>query len=418
MSGVFGHLERMLALRYIRSRRSEGFISVIAWFSLLGISLGVATLIIVMSVMNGFRAELVGRILGLNGHLVVYSNGPQGIPKFDTLAGRIGGIPGIMAVTPQIEGQVMASHEGFASGAVVRGVRWEDLAARKPLWDVLDAASIEGIKKKESILIGHELARSLGVRAGDTLSLLSPYGKKTAFGTIPERRRFRVAGVFNVGMHEYDKAFIFMPLDDAQSFFAMNNTVTALEIYARDADQTEPISTNLSQTIGTDMRVFDWRQRNKNFLTALNVERNVMFIILSLIILVAAFNIISSMIMLVRSKNNDIAVLRAMGATKGSIMRVFMMTGSSIGLIGTVIGTLLGLGFCWNIDSIKNIVESLTGTELFAAEIYFLSTLPAKVDPNEEINVILMAITLSFLSSVYPAWRASRIAPAEALRYG
>ncbi|MBL6782734.1 MAG: lipoprotein-releasing ABC transporter permease subunit [Alphaproteobacteria bacterium] len=418
MSGVFGHLERMLALRYIRSRRSEGFISVIAWFSLLGISLGVATLIIVMSVMNGFRAELVGRILGLNGHLVIYSSGPQGIPQFDTLAGRIGGIPGIMAVTPQIEGQVMASHDGFASGAVVRGVRWEDLAARKPLWDVLDAASIEGIKKKESILIGYELARTLGVKTGDTLSLLSPYGKKTAFGTIPERRRFEVAGIFNVGMHEYDKAFIFMPLDDAQSFFAMNNTVTALEIYAHDADQLEPISMNLNQTIGQNMRVYDWRQRNKSFLTALNVERNVMFIILSLIILVAAFNIISSMIMLVRSKNNDIAVLRAMGATKGSIMRVFMMTGSSIGLVGTVIGTLLGLGFCWNIDSIKNIVESLTGTELFAAEIYFLSTLPAKVDPNEVINVIIMAITLSFLSSVYPAWRASRIAPAEALRYG
>ncbi len=418
MSGAFGHLERMLALRYIRSRRSEGFISVIAWFSLLGITLGVATLIIVMSVMNGFRAELVGRILGLNGHLVVYANGPEGIQQFDTLAGRIAGIPGIMAVTPQIEGQVMASNKGYASGAVVRGVRWEDLAARKPLWDALDVASIEGIKKKESILIGHELARSLGVKAGDSLSLLSPYGKKTAFGTIPERRRFAVAGVFDVGMHEYDKAFIFMPLADAQSFFAMNNSVTALEIYARDADMTTMINTNLSQTIGSDMRVYDWRERNKSFLTALNVERNVMFIILSLIILVAAFNIISSMIMLVRSKNNDIAVLRAMGATKGCVMRVFMMTGSSIGLVGTVIGTLLGLGFCWNIDSIKNVVERLTGTELFAAEIYFLSTLPAKVDPYEVLNVILMAIMLSFLSSIYPAWRASRIAPAEALRYG
>jgi lipoprotein-releasing system permease protein len=312
----------------------------------------------------------------------------------------------------------MASNKGYAAGAVVRGVRWEDLAARKPLWDALDAASIEGIKKKESILIGHELARSLGVKAGDSLSLLSPYGKKTAFGTIPERRRFVVAGVFDVGMHEYDKAFIFMPLADAQSFFAMNNSVTALEIYARDADMTTMINTNLSQTIGSDMRVYDWRERNKSFLTALNVERNVMFIILSLIILVAAFNIISSMIMLVRSKNNDIAVLRAMGATKGSVMRVFMMTGSSIGLVGTVIGTLLGLGFCWNIDSIKNVVERLTGTELFAAEIYFLSTLPAKVDPYEVLNVILMAIMLSFLSSIYPAWRASRIAPAEALRYG
>jgi lipoprotein-releasing system permease protein len=418
MSGVFSHFERMLALRYIRSRRSEGFISVIAWFSLLGISLGVATLIIVMSVMNGFRDELVGRILGLNGHLVIYSDGQQGIEQYDTLAGRIAGIPGILAVTPQIEGQVMATANSYASGAVVRGVRWEDLAARQPLWDALDEASIEGIKKGQAVLIGHELARTLGVKTGDSLSLLSPRGKTTPFGTIPERRSFNIAGVFDVGMHEYDKAFIFMPLDDAQSFFAMDNRVTALEIYAHDVNSTDIIRQNIDQTTGKGLRVFDWRQRNKGFLNALNVERNVMFIILSLIILVAAFNIISSMIMLVRSKNNDIAVLRAMGATKGSIMRVFMMTGSSIGLIGTVVGTLLGLTFCWNIDTIKNALESLTGTELFAAEIYFLSTLPAKVDPHEVINVIIMAIVLSFLSSVYPAWRASRIAPAEALRYG
>jgi len=418
MGGVFSHFERMLALRYIRSRRSEGFISVIAWFSLLGISLGVATLIIVMSVMNGFRDELVGRILGLNGHLVIYSDGQQGIEQYDTLAGRIAGIPGILAVTPQIEGQVMATANSYASGAVVRGVRWEDLAARQPLWDALDEASIEGIKKGKAVLIGHELARTLGVKTGDSLSLLSPRGKTTPFGTIPERRSFNIAGVFDVGMHEYDKAFIFMPLDDAQSFFAMDNRVTALEIYARDVNSTDIIRQNIDQTTGKGLRVFDWRQRNKGFLNALNVERNVMFIILSLIILVAAFNIISSMIMLVRSKNNDIAVLRSMGATKGSIMRVFMMTGSSIGLIGTVVGTLLGLTFCWNIDTIKNALESLTGTELFAAEIYFLSTLPAKVDPHEVINVIIMAIVLSFLSSVYPAWRASRIAPAEALRYG
>jgi len=418
MGGVFSHFERMLALRYIRSRRSEGFISVIAWFSLLGISLGVATLIIVMSVMNGFRYELVGRILGLNGHLVIYSDGQQGIEQYDTLAGRIAGIPGILAVTPQIEGQVMATANSYASGAVVRGVRWEDLAARRPLWDVLDEASIEGLKKGQAVLIGHELARTLGVKSGDSLSLLSPRGKTTPFGTIPERRSFQIAGVFDVGMHEYDKAFIFMPLDDAQSFFAMDNRVTALEIYARDVNSTDIIRQNIDQTTGKGLRVFDWRQRNKGFLNALNVERNVMFIILSLIILVAAFNIISSMIMLVRSKNNDIAVLRAMGATKGSIMRVFMMTGSSIGLIGTVVGTLLGLTFCWNIDTIKNALESLTGTELFAAEIYFLSTLPAKVDPHEVINVIIMAIVLSFLSSVYPAWRASRIAPAETWRYG
>ena len=255
MGGVFSHFERMLALRYIRSRRSEGFISVIAWFSLLGISLGVATLIIVMSVMNGFRDELVGRILGLNGHLVIYSDGQQGIEQYDTLAGRIAGIPGILAVTPQIEGQVMATANSYASGAVVRGVRWEDLAARRPLWDVLDEASIEGLKKGQAVLIGHELARTLGVKSGDSLSLLSPRGKTTPFGTIPERRSFQIAGVFDVGMHEYDKAFIFMPLDDAQSFFAMDNRVTALEIYARDVNSTDIIRQNIDQTTGKGLRV-------------------------------------------------------------------------------------------------------------------------------------------------------------------
>ena len=417
MGGVFGHFERLLALRYMRSRRAEGFISVIAWFSLLGISLGVATLIIVMSVMNGFREELVGRILGLNGHLVIYSNGPQGIAEYDQLTGRIGGFPGIVAVTPQIEGQVMAGANGFAAGAVVRGVRWEDLAARKPLWDSLNEPSIERFKQGEAVLIGYELARSLGVKAGDNLSLLSPHGKVTPFGTIPERRVFIIAGLFHVGMHEYDKAFIFMPLADAQSFFDMDRRVTALEIYARATDGTGVIRENIHQTIGQGLRVYDWRERNKGFLNALIVERNVMFMILSLIILVAGFNIVSSMIMLVRSKNNDIAVLRAMGATKGSILRIFMMTGSSIGLIGTVFGALLGLGFCWNINGIKGVLESLLGTELFAAEVYFLSTLPARVDPQEVTNVIIMALLLSFLSSVYPAWRASRVAPAEALRY-
>ena len=311
----------------------------------------------------------------------------------------------------------MAGANGYASGAVVRGVRWEDLAARKPLWDSLNDSSIESFKKGEAVLIGHELARSLGVKAGDNLSLLSPHGKVTPFGTIPERRAFIIAGLFHVGMHEYDKAFIFMPLADAQSFFDMDRRVTALEIYARATDGTGVIRENIHQTIGQGLRVYDWRERNKGFLNALIVERNVMFMILSLIILVAGFNIISSMIMLVRSKNNDIAVLRAMGATKGSILRIFMMTGSSIGLIGTVFGALLGLGFCWNINGIKEMLESLLGTELFAAEVYFLSTLPARVDPQEVTNVIIMALLLSFLSSVYPAWRASRVAPAEALRY-
>ena len=414
---IFTPVERMLAMRYMRSRRSEGFISVIAWFSLIGISLGVATLIIVMSVMNGFRVELVGRILGLNGHVAVYSQSGRGIADFDPLSVRIAGIPGVIAVTPQIEGQVMAASQGLTSGAVIRGVRWADLAARKPLWQALDEKAIQNFKTGEQVLMGHRLAQTLGVKAGDTITLVGARGRTTPFGTLPQRRSYKIGGIFDVGMFEYDKAFIFMPLEAAQSFFGSDDRVTALEIYASSLNFTDAMRQNIMQTVPPTVRVNDWRDRNRSFLNALAVERNVMFLILTLIILVAVFNIISSMIMLVRSKNNDIAVLRAMGATGGGVMRVFFMTGASIGVVGTVIGTLLGLGFCWNIDGIKSLIESLTGSELFAAEIYFLSTLPAEVNPNEVFMVIGMALGLSFLASVYPAWRASRIAPAEALRY-
>jgi lipoprotein-releasing system permease protein len=270
----------------------------------------------------------------------------------------------------------------------------------------------------KQILIGHRLALSLNVIPGDTLSLIGARGPSTPFGTLPQRRSYKVAGLFDVGMFEYDKAFIFMPLEDAQEFFGQSGRVTGLEIYTSDLRVTDKVRVNVAQTITESMQVNDWRDRNRSFINALAVERNVMFLILTLIILVAAFNIISSMIMLVRSKNNDIAVLRAMGATGGAVLRVFFMTGASIGVVGTTLGTVMGLGFCWNIDAIKGVLESLTGTELFAAEIYFLSTLPALVDPLNVLMIIIMAMALSFLASIYPAWRASKIAPAEALRYG
>jgi lipoprotein-releasing system permease protein len=414
---IFTPVERMLAMRYMRSRRSEGFISVISWFSLIGIALGVATLIIVMSVMNGFRTELVGRILGLNGHVAIYSETGIGISDFDPLAVRIANIPGVVAVTPQIEGQVMVANRGNTRGAVIRGVRWADLAARKPLWQSLDDAAIQNFKTGEQVLMGHRMAQALGVNIGDSITLVGARGRTTPFGTLPQRRTYSVGGLFDVGMFEYDSGFIFMPLEAAQAFFGIDERVTALEIYGGHLNLTEALRTNIQQTVPPTVRVNDWRDRNRSFLNALAVERNVMFLILTLIILVAAFNIISSMIMLVRSKNNDIAVLRAMGATGGGVMRVFFMTGASIGVVGTVIGTLLGLGFCWNIDGIRGLIESMTGSELFAAEIYYLTTLPAEVDPNEVFTVITMALGLSFLASVYPAWRASCIAPAEALRY-
>lgn len=409
-------VEQMLAYRYVRSRRAEGFISVIAWFSLLGITLGVATLIIVMSVMNGFRAELISRILGLNGHLGVYSQSGN-ITDYNKVALTISELPGVLAATPQIEGQVMASTAQRSYGAVIRGVAWSDLAARKPLWNSLDEKALAGFRQGEGILIGKTMAFRLGLKPGDTVNLLSAKGRATAVGTIPVRRSFKVAGVFNVGMHEYDTNFIFMPLSDAQAFLNFNASVTGIEIYADDPLKINGLSNLVTARLGSQYRLFDWQQRNATFINALQVERNVMFLILTLIILVAAFNIVSSMIMLVRSKNADIAVLRAMGASPAMILRIFMITGASIGVVGTSIGTVLGVVFCLNIDSIKSWVETLADTELFSPEIYYLAKLPAQIDPAEVFSVIAMALVLSFIASLYPALKASYIAPAEVLRY-
>ena len=412
----FSPVERLLAMRYMRSRRAEGFISVIAWFSLAGITLGVATLIIVMSVMNGFRAELIGRILGLNGHIGVYSTDTRGIANFDQLAVDIVELPGVIAVTPQIEGQAMVSASNINVGAVVRGVRWSDLAARRPLWNALDEDSIARFRDDGGVLIGRTMALKLGVRTGDTLLLTGTKGEATAFGTLPSRRKYRVAGTYDVGMHEYDSSFVFMPFDAAANMFGLKNRASVLEVYTADPQSISATRVLVADAVSKKLRVFDWLQRNRTFINALRVERNVMFLILTLIILVAAFNIISSMIMLVRSKNADIAVLRTMGASGATVMRIFLMTGASIGVVGTLAGTVIGLLFCWKIGSIQGFVEAVSGAELFAAEIYFLSTLPAKIDPAEVGVVIGMALFLSFLASLYPAWRASRIEPAEVLR--
>lgn len=413
---IFSPIERLLAFRYIRARRAEGFISVVAWFSLAGITLGVATLIIVMSVMNGFRAELIGRILGLNGHLGV-SSIEGGIKDYNKLALRLSEMPSVIAATPQIEGQVMVNANNQARGAVVRGVSWSDLAVRKPLWDSLDESAIAAFRDDGALLIGETMAFTLRLKIGDTVTLLSPKGRVTAFGTVPLRRSFKIGGIFKVGMHEYDSSFIFMPLDVSQVFFDTGDVVSGFEVYSSAPLNITAVSNIIKSQLGSKYRVFDWQERNASFLNALKVERNVMFLILTLIILVAAFNIVSSMIMLVRSKNADIAVLRSLGASSSLIMRVFLITGASIGAVGTLVGSLLGLIFCWQIDNIKRGVESLSGAELFSAEIYYLSKLPAVIDPFEVSIVVVMALVLSFVASLYPAWRAAHVAPAEVLRY-
>ena len=414
---IFSPFERMVAARYLRARRREGFISIIAWFSLLGIALGVATLIIVMSVMNGFRAELLGRILGLNGHVGVYATA-GGMSDFDALAARIREIPGVVRVTPTIDGQVMVTADaGTASGAMVRGVRTEDLAARAVVAEGIRGGSLQDFQGDDAVVMGSRLAEKLGVSVGGKVTVISPKGNATAFGTMPRLRSFRVVATFNVGMYEYDSSFIFMPLDAAQRYFLLPERVTDLEVMVENPDKVKVIVDGIRHLTKDSFRVYDWQKANASFFNAIQVERNVMFLILTLIILVAAFNIISSLIMLVKDKGRDIAILRTMGATRGMIMRIFFISGASVGVIGTLGGVLLGLAFAHNIEAIRQFLQSLSGTELFSAEIYFLSHLPAKVDTVEVVSVVLMALGLSFAATIYPSWRAARLDPVEALRY-
>ncbi|MBF0354048.1 MAG: lipoprotein-releasing ABC transporter permease subunit [Alphaproteobacteria bacterium] len=414
---IFGAFERMVAMRYLRARRQEGFISVIAGFSLLGIGLGVATLIIVMAVMNGFRAELLGRILGLNGHLGVYGYANQ-LSNFDPLAEAVRSIPGVVHVSPTVEGQVMVTGRNHAQGAMVRGIRAKDLMSRKVVADNFNG-SIDAFERGEGVVIGSRMSVKLGLGVGDTLTMIAPKGQITAFGTVPRMRSYQIVGLFNVGMYEYDSSYVFVPLEEAQVFFQLKDkeAVTHLEVVLENPDLVPRVRSEIAQKVGDAGSVYDWQQANSSFFNAVQVERNVMFLILTLIILVAAFNIISSLIMLVKDKGRDIAILRTMGATQGMIQRIFLLSGASIGVTGTLLGVCLGLAFSLNIESIRQFLQSLTGTDLFSAEIYFLSKLPARVDSGEVIQVVLMALGLSFAATIYPSWRAARLDPVEALRY-
>ncbi|CAA7613946.1 Lipoprotein releasing system, transmembrane protein, LolC/E family [Magnetospirillum sp. LM-5] len=412
---IFGAFERMVAFRYLRARRKEGFISVIAGFSLLGIGLGVATLIVVMAVMNGFRQELLSRILGINGHVGVYGQG-MALVDYDPLADAIRKMPGVVRTIPTVEGQVMATSPAAAAGAIVRGVRPDDLLARDIFRAKLGGSAAE-FKAGDGVLIGYRLAEKLGLMVGDTITLISPKGNATAFGTVPRMRGYVVAGTFNVGMFEYDSGFIFMPLEAAQTYFKLPQAVTQIEVFLDNPDRVPQARAAIHQLTGGNARIYDWQQANASFFNAIQVERNVMFLILTLIILVAAFNIISSLIMLVKDKGRDIAILRTMGATRGMIMRIFFLSGASVGVAGTVGGTLLGVWFATHIEEIRQFIQGIIGRELFAAEIYFLTQLPARVDYNEVVTVVLMALGLSFAATIYPSWRAAALDPVEALRY-
>jgi len=412
----FAPFEWLLSLRYLRARRQEGFISVNAAFSFLGIMLGVATLIIVMAVMNGFRKELLDKILGLNGHLLIQ---PLESPLTDwqDVAERVGKVDGIKLAAPIVEGQALASSPFSAAGVLARGVRSADLLKLPSVANNIRQGTLEGFDEGQGVAIGRRLADQLSLRAGDSVTLVAPRGAVTPMGTTPRIKTYKIAAVFEIGMSEYDAAFVFMPLTEAQAYFNRAGDVTAIEVYTDNPDRIDRSRKLVAEAANRPIFMVDWRQRNATFFNALQVERNVMFLILTIIVIVAAFNITSGLIMLVKDKGRDIGILRTMGVTQGAIMRVFMMTGASVGVVGTFVGFLLALLVCLNIESIRRFISWLTNTELFSPELYFLSKLPADLDAGETTAVVVMALALSLLATLYPAWRAARLDPVEALRY-
>jgi lipoprotein-releasing system permease protein len=412
---IFNTFERMVAFRYLRARRQEGFVSVIAIFSLLGIALGVATLIIVMSVMNGFREDLIGRILGFNGHLGVYGESGR-LTDYDAAAAKVRAVPGVVSATPMIEGQVMATGEAGAAGALVRGIRPDDIRERKLIAEHIVAGSLADFGD-DGIAVGSRLARRLGVGVGGKVTLISPEGNDTAFGTVPRLKTYTVVALFGVGFYEYDNSFAYVPLPAAQIFFRMPDAVSDLEVFVASADDAAREGRQIAAALGGGVRIVDWQHANSSLVSAVEIERNVMFLILTLIIIVAAFNIISGMIMMVKDKGRDIAILRTMGASRGMILRIFMLSGASIGVVGTVAGFALGVVFTDNIEAIRQFLQDVLHVNLFSAEIYFFTRIPAHLDAGEIAAVVIMALLLSFLATLYPSWRAARLDPVEGLRY-
>ena len=415
----FGSWERMLAGRYLRAKRSQGGVALISIISFVGIMLAVAVLIIVMSVMNGFRSELLGRMLGVNGHLAV--NGPVlDRPDRDAVIAQIVKVSGVVQAAPVIDAQAIAMGPSQISGAIVRGIRAKDLAATKLVSGNITRGRLKGFGDGEfggdTIVVGDRLAQALGVGPGDPLTLISPSGGATAFGGTPLQKTYTVGATFTVGMSQFDQTFIYMPLEQAQLFFG-RDTADAIEIKVTDPDKAIAMKGAVARAAGPGALVTDWTQRDSSFWGALKVERNVMRLILMLLVAIAAMNIISGLVMLVKNKGRDIAILRTMGASAGSILRIFFMAGAMVGVLGTAAGLLVGCLVSLYIGPIQSFVEWATGQAVFSSDVYFLSRLPARVDWAEVALITFWALAMSFVATLPPAWRASRLDPVEALRY-